>query len=258
MRPAFNPIKPQPVEFWDSLPNGEWLQQQVESGLADWWPKLFGYHLLKLGPLATTLTSSACPISHQVGLDLHHGSVRANVEQLPFKNSVIDVCVAPFCLEFQQDPHALLREVDRVMVCGGYLVLVGFNGASPLAAGYLMPHKRNRPPWSGRLFTPYRVEDWLGVLGYSVIERRPLTLHSFVTNPQRFSLVRQTVETTFQTWGSVYMIVARKMDCPMTPVKQKWRTPRPLILNPIADLAGYQGEPKRAVRDKTGLSVVSR
>ncbi|WP_298441752.1 methyltransferase domain-containing protein [uncultured Ferrimonas sp.] len=251
MRPALNPNKVQPLSQWQSLPNGEWLQQQVEASMTEWWPKLFGYHLLKLGPLATSLTSSGCPIPHQMGLDPVQGAVRAQLHALPFKGASIDACVAPFCLEFQQDPHGLLREIDRVMICGGHLVLIGFSAISPLALGYMLPHLRQRPPWTGRMFQPSRVADWLGVLGYRIVEQQPLTLHSFMVNPERFGALRHTVEAALPMWGSVYMLVAQKMACPLTPVRSKWRAPRPLLINPIADLASYQDDnPRRSAQDE--------
>ncbi|QIZ76832.1 class I SAM-dependent methyltransferase [Ferrimonas lipolytica] len=246
MRPALSPNTIVPLQQWQSLPSGEWLQQQVEANLSDWLPRLFGYHLLKLGPLASQLSSSACPIQHQISLANNDGSVHADLNALPFQQGTIDACIASFCLEFDQDPHRILREIDRVMICGGHLVLIGFNGFSPLGIGYMLPHLRKRPPWNGRLFNPSRVEDWLGVLGYRILETEPVTLHSFLAKPERYSLVRQALELSLPKWGSVYMIVARKTDCPLTPVRKKWRVPRPTVLNPIADLASFDRDKSRA------------
>ncbi|MGL4613509.1 MAG: methyltransferase type 11, partial [Shewanella sp.] len=42
----------QKPQQWEDLPNGEALQQAVTEQLAPWWPRVFGYHLLKLGPLS--------------------------------------------------------------------------------------------------------------------------------------------------------------------------------------------------------------
>ncbi|WP_051202247.1 methyltransferase domain-containing protein [Ferrimonas senticii] len=251
MRPAFTSRPLTPLSHWQQLPNGDWLQQQVAASLDEWWPKLFGYHLLKLGSLAAELPSSASPITHQISLDPQAGGVRAQLDALPFRQASIDVCVASFTLEFRQDPHRLLREIDRVIISGGHLLLLGFDGFSPLLLGQLLPQQRQRPPWNGRLFSSMRVEDWLGVLGYSVISKQWLTQHSFLGSPERFGAIRHCFEQWLPNFGSVYLIVARKMDSPLTPIRQKWRLPRPLVLNPIADLAGYQ-EGKVQRKDKSG------
>ena len=48
-------------------------------------------------------------------------------EELPFATHSIDLVVMPHILEFTEDPHQVLREVERVLVPEGHVVITGFN-----------------------------------------------------------------------------------------------------------------------------------
>ncbi len=226
------------VSGWSDLTNGLWLHQQIEATLATYWPQLFGYHLLKLGPLAHSLRTEACPIQHQFSVATEQGSVRSEMTALPFRRGCIDLCIAPFCIESQRDPHLMLREIDRVLIAGGHLLLIDFNLRSPLIFGYLLPHLRQRAPWNGRLFSRTRIEDWLSVLGYQVVAQEAITLHSFLMSPNRFQTWRTHTEHWLPSWGSVHLLLAKKLDSPLSPVKQQRQRVRSRLLTPIADLAG--------------------
>ena len=40
--------------------NGPWVLESIQTRLDEWCPKLFGYHMLKLGGLSCELTSCNC------------------------------------------------------------------------------------------------------------------------------------------------------------------------------------------------------
>ena len=54
----------------------------------------------------------------------------ATSTRLPFDASSLDLVVLPHALELARDPHLALREVERVLVPEGRVVIVGFNPAS--------------------------------------------------------------------------------------------------------------------------------
>ena len=73
-------------------------------------------------------------------------------EELPFATHSIDLVVMPHILEFAEDPHQVLREVERVLVPEGHVVITGFNPASlwglrqyRLAAGRFAVPAARRP-----------------------------------------------------------------------------------------------------------------
>ena len=50
----------------------------------------------------------------------------ARPSQLPVMSDCVDAALLPHTLEFAPDPYAILREVDRVLVGEGQLLLLGF------------------------------------------------------------------------------------------------------------------------------------
>jgi hypothetical protein len=92
--------------------------------------------------------------------------------------------VLPHALELARDPHQTLREVERVLVPEGRVVIVGFNPAS--LWGLRQRAGRVRAGWAGRnqpLYLPragefigyWRLRDWLRLLGFEG-RGRPLRL----------------------------------------------------------------------------------
>jgi SAM-dependent methyltransferase len=86
---------------------------------------------------------------------------------LPFAEASLDLVVLPHTLEFSADPHASLREVQRVLVPEGRVAITGLNPAS------LWGLRQYRARWlGGRLFLPdvgefigpRRLRDWLQLL----------------------------------------------------------------------------------------------
>ncbi len=215
---------------WSELSNGQWVSESIQTRFDEWCPKLFGYHMLKLGGLSCELTSCNCNIQHQVHLDkenpLHN--VIADQYELPFLEKSFDAVVLSHQLEFSADPHRLLREVDRVMMDDGYIIITGFNPLSFTGLASLMPWRKNNFPWSGRMFTPHRIKDWLGVLNYQVIHCDRYALFPM----KRYRTMWTWLESSIGDWaspmGSLYFIVARKRTFPLKLVKPHWRLKRKL------------------------------
>ncbi|MGI2182347.1 class I SAM-dependent methyltransferase [Shewanella oncorhynchi] len=209
-------------EQWSDLPNGEALQQAVAKQLEEWWPRVFGYHLLKLGPLSAELSSMASPVAHHFSLSPSKGaSIEGDFCHLPLQNAAIDAVVMSLLLEFEPDPYRILRETDRVLIAGGYLFIVGFNPLSPVFLGKLWPKYQDRLPWNGRFFMPSRVRDWLGLLGYQVVGDERLVYHPLMGEFTQGKFLQQSLASWLPSAGSLYLIVARKLESPLTPIRDK-------------------------------------
>lgn len=209
-------------EQWSDLPNGEALQQAVAKQLEDWWPRVFGYHLLKLGPLSAELSSMASPVAHHFSLSPSKGaSIEGDFCHLPLQNAAIDAVVMSLLLEFEPDPYRILRETDRVLIAGGYLFIVGFNPLSSVFLGKLWPKYQDCLPWNGRFFMPSRVRDWLGLLGYQVVGDERLVYHPLMGDFNQGKIFQQSLASWLPSAGSLYLIVARKLESPLTPIRDK-------------------------------------
>lgn len=167
-----------------------WVLESIQTRLDEWCPKLFGYHMLKLGGLSCELTSCNCNIQHQVNVDIQNPlhNVIADGYELPFLEKSFDVVILAHQLDYASDPHRLLREVDRVMMDDGCLIITGFNPISFTGLASLFPWRKNNLPWSGRMFTSSRINDWLGLLNYQVI------------HCDRYALFPMTRYRTMWTW----------------------------------------------------------
>lgn len=220
------------LDSWSQLPNGANLKSLIEHELAPWWPKVFGHHLLSLGALSAQLSMPGLPAGRRFSLyEGKQANIVANFHELAVANEIIDTLVMNMVLDFDDDPYQVLREADRVLIDGGYLFIVGFNPLSPASIGKLIPKYQLRPPWSGRFYMPARVRDWLGLLGYQVLADQRILYHHMLTTIPRNSIWQQTLKAWLPRAGSIYVIVARKLTSPLTPIgrtvpiKQRgWRT----------------------------------
>ncbi|MGL4747595.1 MAG: class I SAM-dependent methyltransferase [Shewanella sp.] len=234
-------------EQWEDLPNGCALQQAVADKLADWWPRVFGYHLLKLGPLSAEISSMASPVAHHFSLcSAPNASLMGDFCHLPLQNGVIDAVVMSLLLEFEADPYRILREIDRVLIAGGYLFVVGFNPLSPVFLGKLWPKYQDDLPWCGRFFMPSRVRDWLGLLGYQVVSDERLIYHPLIGELSCGRFLQHTLASWLPSAGSLYLIVARKLESPLTPIRDKRKVRQPnWATAPTAGRTGHLSEPTK-------------
>jgi SAM-dependent methyltransferase len=193
---------------------------------------LFGFHVVQVGVLDPAIDLlSESRISHKIVVDTD-GRLRTNAglaalaDELPFDADSVDAVLLAHSLEFADDPHAVLREVDRVLIGDGHLVLLGYNPAGLFGLWRWLLKRRQHPPWSGSFRTAGRIRDWLALLGYELIAEH----HGFYRPPLQQSglLARlsgfERLGSRFWTrHGGVYVIVARKRVVPLSPIKPRWR-----------------------------------
>ncbi len=233
MKPALAFRQPYSPSSWDKLPNGALILDEINLLLAPWWPKFFGYHLLKIGALSGFVDSSRCAIKHQVALSdkenfayLNNSGLCADIDDLPILEHSVDVCVLSHALEFSLDPHHVIREANRVLIPNGYLIITGYNPFSLAGLNSFIPYRRQQSPWNERFFSAMRVKDWLQLMGYEILmdER---CLHSSLAHPLSQGVIarnwRKFAQQYLPSLGSIYVIVAKKRVLPLTPIKPKWK-----------------------------------
>lgn len=222
MKPAHTSQTYTSPENWAELPWGTHYQKALECALAPWWPRVFGFHLLKIGALSNAIVTDTCAISHQVNIspyaanDVH---VLADPYQLPFSEKSVDACLLAHTLSYASDPHRILREVDRVLINDGWLLLSGFNPISLLGAGKLTPGLRQCQPYCARTFTQMRIVDWLSLLNYEVLHQG-----AFHIVPWKMSQAATASGPHSTPLGCLMLFIARKRTIPLTmfPMRQKF------------------------------------
>ena len=165
---------------WYRLSPGQWLLDTECAQLAELLPDLFGYHVLQVGCLAEADLLGSSRITHRVVLagdaESAGGAVAPGVyarpDALPIAADAIDVVVLAHTLEFEADPHGVLREAERVLIPEGHVVILGFNPWSLWGLWRLVLKRRARPPWCGHFISLLRIKDWLALLGFEVVNQR--------------------------------------------------------------------------------------
>lgn len=218
----------------------EWEQAQMDRTVTD----VFGFHAAQLGaPQLDTLRANRMPhrwVAHDsllvpepVELPVPQTTIstqsldvpvalHCDFDALPFPNQSMDLLVLPHVLELARDPYETLREVERVLVPEGRVVIVGFNPASLWGLRQRWGRVRQQVglaqrapllPRAGEFFGYWRLRDWLRLLSFEVEGARfgcwrpPLRSQRWL---QRFEWIESIGERWWPVFGAVYFLVAAK------------------------------------------------
>jgi len=212
----------------------QWEQTHLDTAVVD----LFGFHALQLGlPELDALRANRMPhrwvatdtVALPASARADGAPPRAAValhcdfDALPFDSASLDLVVLPHALELARDPHLALREVERVLVPEGRVVIVGFNPSSLWGLRQWLGHWRQllgssaRPPLflpsAGEFMRYRRVRDWLRLLSFEVeagrfgCYRPPVAAEKWLT---RFEWMERAGERWWPVFGAVYFVVAVK------------------------------------------------
>src|SRR5450631_1552511 len=112
---------------WLETPQGgyllEWEERQLDLIVAD----IFGYNAVQLGlPACDFLRANRMVLRVAAGQE-KGVALATDFAQLPLATASVDLVVMPHVLEFATDPHQILREVERVLMPEGHIVICGFN-----------------------------------------------------------------------------------------------------------------------------------
>jgi SAM-dependent methyltransferase len=243
------------LENWFETDLGRSMLASVLLRLGALLPTLFGYHILQLGLFRDKPLMGASRISHQVvfSIDpaLHpqaENGVLSEASALPVAADCVDVVLLPYVLEFEREPHDVLREVERVLIGEGHVVIIGFNPWSCWGLWRLLLWWRDNVPWSGRFLRIGRLKDWLKLLGFEVTHssrvffRPPVRSARLLRNLGFLEVLGRKLLPLF---GGCYIIVARKRLQRLIPIRTQWRARRRLIAAGVVEPTTY-----RSARDE--------
>lgn len=171
--------------------------------------------------------------------------VSCDPDRLPIASDSVDVVLLPHTLEQVPSPHALLREVDRVLRPDGQLVILGFNSRGPWGLRHLLAGG-GYPGGTRRMLAEPKLRDWLELLSFDagVAKRYAYTLpFAKMGGPGigRGSWFARA--TPFLAGG--YMLKAEKQTIPITPVRQRWRPQRLRVVSSLVEPSGRVGSARR-------------
>jgi SAM-dependent methyltransferase len=231
----------------------DWERVQFDAAVAD----IFGYHSLQLGmPLLDGLQANRMPhrwlaeATAPVATAMPVASIAQLVTDfsaLPFSANTLDLVLLPHALELGADPHATLREAERVLVPGGRVVISGLNPASLWGLRQRRAHLYRRLGF-GELYLPpggefigyWRLRDWLRLLGFEVEIGRFGVYRPAATSDQwlqRFAWMDTLGTRWWPIFGAVYFVVAVKKVRGMRLLGTAWKT-APVRHNAPVSIAG--------------------
>ncbi len=227
------------LRAWFSTPPGRCFLSDELDQMAGVLPNLFGYHLLQIGLLGDSDLVAASRILNRQVLDVDGRggsgrgvSVQACAGALPVASDSVDVVVLPHLLEFDANPHEALREVERVLVPEGHVVISGFNPWSFMGLWRMAGRRRRGAPWNGHFFSLTRIKDWLALLGFDIVQTEAFFFRAPFRNERIIERSRSLDTLGKRFWpylGGGYMVVARKRVVTLTPIKSAWRPERKLV-----------------------------
>ncbi len=185
---------------------------------------IFGFNAVQLGmSQMNALKSSRIP--HILHVGNQAGDIFCESSYLPFAESCVDLICLPHVLEFSENPHQTLREVERVLVPEGYVILTGFNPISAWGLKQALT-KNLEYPWRGRFFRLSRIKDWLALLGLEYVSGS-MDCYELPMNDEkwlkRFAFPDKIGSKWWPMLGGIYFIVAKKRVVNMHLLKPNWK-----------------------------------
>lgn len=246
----FNPWKI--VKKWYRSELGQELFKIEKNVLKKQLEQVFGYNLIQLGCFGIFNDSliSNSKISNQFifeSIDRNDkksdkSSINASFYDLPIQSNSIDLMILPHTLEFEANPHQILREVERVLMPEGKVILLSFNPYSLWGLWHkywqikikINSKKKTKAPLPscGHLISQRRLKDWLQLLGFDVgsaegyFYRPPLQNLSLLN---QLNFMEKTGDFSRLIPAGAYMIVATKRVSTLTAIRQPWRLSKTMM-----------------------------
>ena len=201
---------------------------------------VFGWELLQVGAwgdsrelLAGSRTRRQTIIA--VGSHGVHADIVGRPSQLPVTSDSVDAVLLPHTLEFAANPYAIVREVDRVLVGEGQLLVLGFRPWS-LWGLRGRASRSGFPPGLRRVLSDRRIRDWLVLLGYEIVSiRRYLYCSPWSSGPGSSGgngrILRRGLINPLP--AGAYLLKARKRVYALTPIRPRYRE-RPAVIPGLA------------------------
>ena len=211
------------ADWWQS-PLGRHIVSEERALLASFPLYFHGYYQIQIGDCEGLLPSLSGSYVQKTMSPLADFEGRINA--LPFKSRSIDTLLLPHVLEFSDDPHQVLREVERVLDIDGTVLLFIFNPWSLWGLRRLVSRKK-AAPWYGYFFSRTRIKDWLSLLNFEVVETRALLFHPPINNEawfKRLGFIARWCSRCGGLFSGATLLIAQKRTIPLTPIKHGWRT----------------------------------
>ena len=225
------------AEWLASPPAGyilDWERARIDAAVSD----VFGFNAVQIGLCELDLLrANRIPLRQRAG-DSGSIDVCCDPAALPLATHSIDLVVLPHVLEFREDAHQILREVERILIPEGQVLITGFNPYS-LWGSRRRFDRSGGFPWQGRYLSLSRLRDWLQLLGFEP-DRGETGCFAPAFDQARWLERWHPIEGIGRRWwpfaGAVYILRAIKRTHAMRLIRPDWKNnPVPAkALRPVA------------------------
>jgi len=213
------------LQDWFETPLGHYMLEREQACVDHMVADIFGFNAMQLGlSQHDFLRMNRIPFHFKAGEEAI-AQVRTNACHLAVASQSIDLLVLPHVLEFSHNPHQVLREVERVLMPEGVVIISGFNPYSLWGIWRMFRQTQVEYPWRGKFISLPRLKDWLALLGFEVVAGRlccyapPINREKWLNH---FSFMESAGDRWWAMGGGVYFLQAKKRVHGMRLIMPKW------------------------------------
>ena len=214
------------MQQWFETPLGHYLLQWEQDYFDRTVVDVFGFNAMQIGlPQHDFLRANRMPLRFCAGTG-QGAALQSVPDFLPVESNSIDLVLLPHVLEFSSNPHQILREVQRVLMPEGQLIVCGFNPRSLWGVRKRFGSARHEYPWCGDFISLPRLKDWLALLDFEMTAGRlccyapPFRQEKWL---RRFDFMEAAGDRWWPISGGVYFLQAVKRVHGMRVIKPDWK-----------------------------------
>ncbi|OUV02581.1 MAG: hypothetical protein CBC42_07370 [Betaproteobacteria bacterium TMED82] len=199
---------------------------------------VFGYHAVQICPFNVNFLEKS-RINNQYKLSFFYDQSYIGQKEddrfivspqvLPIESQSVDLIILIHILETVEDPHLFLREVERILIPEGKLIICGFNPLGLWAINRFFKRSLLPSPVSNWVSLP-RLKDWCKLLGFEIFAGRFLAYYPAINSRvwlKRLSWFNKFGPRWWPMAGGVYCISATKRNVGIKLRDPRlWRTPK--------------------------------
>lgn len=199
-------------------------QSIVDSLLED----KFGYFAIQLGDYDCNFLTESRIAQH-----LFNGGKYQNISffnsAIPIMADSVDLIISPHIIEQTSNAEFLFKEMYRTIIPGGHVVFISFNPYSFAGLRKIFGFE-NIAPWNGNFMSVNFLQKTLISVGFTIDEAK-MSNYQLIFSDKTINY-KKSFESIGSRWlpffGNIYLVVAKKMEASITPIKPKWIKPKKL------------------------------
>lgn len=222
-------------DAWFETLYGDYIVNLEADKLRQWLPHLFGYRMILLGahlPIWDDCTRQGhirqrIWINHVNAPDQLPCDLLSSMSALPVKSDSIDLVVLFHALDSAEDPRRLIREVERILIPEGRVIIFGFNPYSLFGVWRMLGRRSSPKEMSSHLKVGRsQLQGWLSLLGMEIEKksyfafRPPLQKQSAL---EKVGFLEIAGQKLWPSSGGVYAIQAVKNVATLTPFRPSFQ-----------------------------------